>query len=159
MIQHRNLVNYIFMHLDYYSMTSEDRSMHYATLSFDARFEIAFLPYCFALGLFVDLFFHFLWNVVSMAEIWPTLAIGASLWQCCDDEVRLNPIKLWAWIAKNKITIFFLTTQLAGELLQVDYPPDLAVRVMFTGGESCFTFPHPPFFFLSSSLSLFLRLR
>ncbi len=53
MLPHAALVNYITWHIPYYEMTAADRHAHYSSLAFDA----------------------------SMAETWPTLAIGASLWQ------------------------------------------------------------------------------
>jgi non-ribosomal peptide synthetase component F len=53
MLPHAALVNYITWHIPYYEMTSADRHAHYSSMAFDA----------------------------SMAETWPTLVVGGSLWQ------------------------------------------------------------------------------
>ena len=107
-LQHLSLVNYVSWHIKYYEMTTQDRHAHYSSLAFDA----------------------------SMAETWPTLAVGGSLWQVCDQETRLNPYKLLTWFAENKITMSFLTTQLCENVLAATpYPVDLSLRILYTGGD------------------------
>ena len=107
-LSHISLVSYTSWHINYYEMTVADRHAHYSSLAFDA----------------------------SMAETWPTLAIGASLWLVCDQETRLNPQKLLLWFAENAITMSFLTTQLCENVLSATpYPPDLSLRILYTGGD------------------------
>jgi amino acid adenylation domain-containing protein len=115
MLTHMALVNYISWHIPYYEMTAGDRHAHYSSLAFDA----------------------------SMAETWPTLAVGASLWQVCGDDIRLQPSKLMAWFAEHKITMCFLTTQLCEALLATPYPSDLTLRILYTGGDKLHRGPSP----------------
>ncbi len=49
----------------------------------------------------------------SMAETWPTLVVGAALHQVPDKDIRIQPAKLIQWYTDERITISFLTTQLA----------------------------------------------
>lgn len=107
MLEHRGLVNYITWHQRYYGMTPDDRVLHNAGLAFDA----------------------------SMAETYPTLAIGACLMPCVDDEVRMVPANLLRWMAEQGVTLAFLTTQLGEAVLAERYPSDLRLRVLYTGGD------------------------
>jgi amino acid adenylation domain-containing protein len=107
MLSHKALVNYISWHIPYYEMTAADRHAHYSSLAFDA----------------------------SMAETWPSLAVGASLWQVCGDDIRLQPTKLMQWFTEHKVTMCFLTTQLCEALLATPYPSDLTLRILYTGGD------------------------
>ncbi len=107
MLPHAALVNYITWHIPYYEMTAADRHAHFSSLSFDA----------------------------SMAETWPTLALGASMWQVVGDDTRLQPDKLLRWFADHKISMCFLTTQLCEAVLATPYPRDLSLRILYTGGD------------------------
>ena len=90
MLEHRSIVNYITWHIPYYQMTDRDRVVGNAGLAFDA----------------------------SMAETWPTLCAGACLVPCLDLETRVSPSKLLRWFAEEKLTLSFLTTQLAEAVLE-----------------------------------------
>lgn len=105
MLGHAGLVNYINWHIPHYQMTSEDRHAHFSSMAFDA----------------------------SMAETWPTLSHGASMWQVVGDDIRLQPSKLMEWMTKYKVTMAFLTTQLCEALLATPYPPNFTMRVLYTG--------------------------
>ena len=107
MLSHSALVNYVSWHIPYYEMTSADRHAHYSSLAFDA----------------------------SMAETWPTLAVGASLWQVVGDDIRLQPSNLMRWFTEHKVTMCFLTTQLCEALLATPYPEGLTLRILYTGGD------------------------
>ena len=89
MLPHIALVNYIHWHIRYYEMNAMDRHAHFAAMSFDA----------------------------SMAETWPTLTVGASLWHVVGDDIRLQPPKLMDWLTKYQISMIFMTTQLYYYLL------------------------------------------
>eukprot|EP00742_Colponemidia_sp_Colp-10_P012507 GILJ01014062.1.p1 GENE.GILJ01014062.1~~GILJ01014062.1.p1 ORF type:complete len:1671 (+),score=278.21 GILJ01014062.1:31-5013(+) len=107
MLRHISLVNYVSWHIPYYHMTPADRVAHMAGLAFDA----------------------------CMAETWGTLIAGACIYPVTDEDVRVTPSKLIRWWADNKITMTFLTTQLAEAILEESYPPDLVLRVLYTGGD------------------------
>ena len=108
MLEHRSLLNYVTWHVDYYEMTSEDRVLHNAGLAFDA----------------------------SMAETWPTLAVGGTLYPLTNMEVRLDPHRLLHWMSETRITLAFLTTQLCeAHFGRKKYPADLALRYLYTGGD------------------------
>ena len=82
MLEHRSLVNYLSWHVEYYGMTAKDRVFANAGLAFDA----------------------------SMAETWPTLAVGATLWPVVDQEVRVMPSRLLTWMAEHRITCLLYTS-------------------------------------------------
>ena len=107
MLEHRSLLNYLTWHIDYYEMTSNDRVLHNAGLAFDA----------------------------SMAETWPTLAVGGTLYLLTDLEIRLDPTRLLQWMGETRITLAFLTTQLCEAILEEKYPDDLSLRYLYTGGD------------------------
>jgi len=67
-------------------------------------------------------------------ETWPYLAAGATL--CVpDDETRGTPEKLVSWLVNRRITISFLPTPLAEAALEGDWPPDVHLRALLTGGD------------------------
>jgi amino acid adenylation domain-containing protein len=82
---------------------------------------------------------------VSVGEIWPLLAAGASL-HVPDEETRLSPVRLLAWLAAERITLCFLPTPLAEALLREapdSWPPGLALRALLTAGENLVRTPPP----------------
>ncbi|CAE8611507.1 unnamed protein product [Polarella glacialis] len=119
-LTHANLLSYSGWHVAYYGLGPEDRVPHVAGLSFDA----------------------------SMAELWPTLSVGACVLPAPDDDVRLLPEALCRWYAESGATVTFLTTQLAeAVLLEPSYPRSLKLRTLFTGGDKLHFGPpaHAPF--------------
>ncbi len=82
LIEHRALVNMVFWHKNYYSVTSKDRASMYASNSFDA----------------------------SIGETFPYLLSGATLY-IIPDSIRLDLIKLNKYYEENCITNSFLPTQ------------------------------------------------
>jgi amino acid adenylation domain-containing protein len=73
----------------------------------------------------------------SVWEVWPYLAAGASL-HVPDEETRLTPDRLLAWLAAEGITLSFLPTPLAEQVLEQaerELPPGLALRALLTGGD------------------------
>jgi amino acid adenylation domain-containing protein len=86
---------------------------------------------------------------VSVGEIWPLLAAGASL-HIPDEETRLSPARLLAWLVAERITLCFLPTPLAEALLREpaisllgSLPPGLALRALLTAGENLVRTPPP----------------
>jgi amino acid adenylation domain-containing protein len=111
-IEHRNLCNLIFWHRRAFSITSDDRATQLAGLGFDA----------------------------SVWEMWPYLAAGASVY-LLDEETRLSPSCLTSWLVRKGITMCFLPTPLAEEVLSLSFPPDTTLRFMLTGGDKLHCFP------------------
>ena len=70
----------------------------------------------------------------SVWEMWPYLASGASLW-IAPEELLSAPSELAVWLAERGISIGFLPTPLAEELLESDGLPELPLRALLTGGD------------------------
>jgi amino acid adenylation domain-containing protein len=82
---------------------------------------------------------------VSVGEIWPLLAAGASL-HVPDDATRLSPVWLLEWLARERITLCFLPTPLAEAVLRElpeKLPPGLALRALLTAGDNLVRTPPP----------------
>jgi amino acid adenylation domain-containing protein len=115
------LANLVRWHLRTYGMTARDRATQVAAPAFDA----------------------------AVWEIWPCLAAGAAL-HIPDDETRLLPERLLAWLAANGITLGFLPTPLAEQLLDAAgraLPAELAglaLRALLTGGDRLVRVPRRP---------------
>ncbi|MCK4260461.1 MAG: amino acid adenylation domain-containing protein [Halanaerobiales bacterium] len=88
MVEHKSVVNLIWWHVDYYSVTSLDQSTKYAGFSFDA----------------------------SVWEIFPYIVKGATI-HIIYDEIRLDIQKLNEYYEANNITISFLPTQICEQIM------------------------------------------
>ncbi|HYU31102.1 MAG TPA: amino acid adenylation domain-containing protein [Thermoanaerobaculia bacterium] len=116
-VTHASLTNLIAWYHETYAPGPEDRAALIAGPSFD----------------------------VSVGEIWPLLAAGASL-HVPDDETRLSPDRLLAWLARERITLCFLPTPLAEAVLRelpAKLPPGLALRALLTAGDNLVRTPPP----------------
>jgi amino acid adenylation domain-containing protein len=113
-IEHGNLLNLIFWHQRTYAVSAADRATQLASLGFDA----------------------------SVWELWPYLTAGASL-HLVDDETRGNPARLKEWLLSQQITISFLPTPLAAEVLALEWPAKVALRKLLTGGDKLHHYPPP----------------
>ncbi|CAM4456985.1 non-ribosomal peptide synthetase [Nocardia ninae] len=107
MVAHRALAALVDWHLRAYRITGGDRCAHLAAFGFDA----------------------------SVWEIWPVLASGASL-QLPADTARTRPDLLARWLAEHRITVTFLPTPLAQELLRVPEHRSLRTRAILVGGDA-----------------------
>ncbi|WP_159028170.1 non-ribosomal peptide synthetase [Streptomyces gilvosporeus] len=67
-------------------------------------------------------------------EVWPCLASGATL-HLGDATLNGSPIALQKWLADHRITICFLPTPLAEELLELSWPAGTTLRALLTGGD------------------------
>jgi len=110
-IEHGSLLNLVFWHLRTYDIQPPDRATQVAGLGFDA----------------------------SVWEVWPYLAAGASIY-LPDEETRTSPEKLKAWLVAEDITISFLPTPLAENLLSTPWP-ESALRFLLTGGDRLGIYP------------------
>jgi amino acid adenylation domain-containing protein len=113
-ITHGSLANLVAWHCDAFSVTPADRASHLAGLGFDA----------------------------SVWEIWPYLASGACV-HLADDVTRSSPELLRDWLAAERITIGFVPTPLAERMLFLEWPAQMALRLMLTGGDTLHHFPPP----------------
>ena len=111
-ITHGNLNHLIAWHLEAFGITAADHASHLAGLGFDA----------------------------SVWEIWPYLAIGASV-SLADDMVRVDPILLQRWIIDHGITISFVPTPVAEPLIAMDWPSNVRLRALLTGGDTLHVAP------------------
>ena len=105
-ITHAGLRNLVLWHVGAFQVTPEDRASHQASLGFDA----------------------------AVWEVWPYLAVGASLYIPSED-IRKQPEALRDWFVENRITITFLATALAESMLALDWPPQTALRTLLTGAD------------------------
>ncbi|KIO65387.1 Long-chain-fatty-acid--CoA ligase [Caldibacillus thermoamylovorans] len=112
MVTHRSLINLVNWHRTTYELSSQDRTSHIAGIAFDA----------------------------AVWEIWPALCSGSALY-LPEDEERLDPLKLQDWLVKNKISISFLPTPLAEKVIQLDWPKNVHLRALLTGGDKLHSFP------------------
>lgn len=105
-VSHGAMANLVAWHREQLALSAEDRFTMVASPAFD----------------------------VSIGEIWPALASGASL-SIPDDSVRLVPERLRDWLCDNRITVTDLPVALVESLLSVDWPKPNALRLMLTGGD------------------------
>src|SRR5262249_9106032 len=106
-ITHGNLNNLIDWHNTAFGVTADDRAGHVAGLGFDA----------------------------AVWEIWPHLAAGASL-HIADEETRRSPEGLRDWLVAQRVTISFVPTALAEQVLRAGWPADTALRTMLTAADT-----------------------
>ena len=71
----------------------------------------------------------------SAWELWSTLTAGATL-VVPDEEERVNPVQLRDFLIARAVTVAFVPTALAHEMLRLSWPGDAALRLMLTGGAA-----------------------
>lgn len=106
-LTHANLDHLIAWHIRAFGLTSSDKTTHLAGLSFDA----------------------------AVWEIWPTLAAGACL-HLADETTRTSPELLQRWLVAEEISISFVPTALAMQLIDRDWPRQSKLRFLLTGGDA-----------------------
>jgi len=113
-IQHGALLNLIFWHQRAYAVSSSDKATQLAGVGFDA----------------------------SVWELWPYLSAGASI-HIPDDETRATPAKLRDWLIAEGVTITFLPTPLAENILTLEWPSQSTLHTLLTGGDRLRYYPAP----------------
>lgn len=113
MVPHSGLANLVDWHVGRYRIGPGDRTSHVAALGFDA----------------------------SVWEVWPALTAGAAL-HLPREQDRAQPERLLAWLAAEGITVAFLPTPVAEEVLRLLTPPS-ALRTVLTGGDALTAAPPP----------------
>jgi amino acid adenylation domain-containing protein len=106
LIEHRSLENLVDWHEKEFEFTQSDRSALLSSPGFDA----------------------------AVWEIWPCLAMGASL-IIPPDRVKTDPVALRDWLLAERVTVTFVPTALCEELMTLDWPATAALRVLLTGGD------------------------
>lgn len=111
-ITHRNLSNLVFWHVDAFELDSSTRATFQSGVGFDA----------------------------AVWEIWPSLAIGSALY-LPDEPTRLSPESLRNWLVEHQITISFVPTAMAEQLIDLPWPADTALRFLLTGADTLHRYP------------------
>ncbi len=105
-IEHHSLTNLVCHYQQHLTLTKNDRISWLSPPAFDA----------------------------SVADLWPGLCSGAIV-VIPEKQYAADPDGLVAWIAKEAITVSFVSTPLAELLLRRSWPPRLALRFFGTGGD------------------------
>jgi amino acid adenylation domain-containing protein len=105
-VDHASLRDLVKWHLQRYRVTPDFRVAQFASVGFDAA----------------------IWEIV------PALVAGASI-HIAPDEVRLSAARAAAWILAEHLTIAFLPTAVAAELLDMPWPSPCSLKYLLTGGE------------------------
>ncbi len=105
-LTHANLVNLVDWHVGAFAVRPGDRASQVAGLGFDA----------------------------AVWEIWPHLAAGASV-HVADDATRRSPQLLRDWLVDRQITVGFVPTVLAEQMIHLRWPRTTALRTMLTGAD------------------------
>src|SRR5277367_6654028 len=113
-ITHSNLRNLVDWHNQEFSITNNDRATQIAGPGFDA----------------------------AVWEIWPYMAAGAAI-HIPSREDRYSASQLRDWLVSQRITVSFLPTILAEEVLRLSWPKGTYLRLLLTGGDALHLFPPP----------------
>ena len=111
-ISHSALMNLVLWHQRAFTVTRADRATQVACPAFDA----------------------------AVWELWPYLSAGASV-HIPDEDTRRDLALLRDWLLAERITIAFLPTPVAELAMTLDWPPDAALRILLTGGDTLHRYP------------------
>ena len=111
-ITHASLLNLIAWHRTEFAVTPTDRASHLASVGFDA----------------------------AVWEVWPYLTAGASL-HLPDATIRVSSEQLRDWLVKERITVSFLPTALAEQVMTLEWPTQTALRFLLTGADTLHRYP------------------
>ena len=114
-ITHDSLLNLMFWHQRAFGVTATDRAPFMAAVGFDA----------------------------AVWELWPYLAAGASLHMPEDEAIHIIPESLRDWLVRERITICFVPTPLAEQVMTLEWPPETELRIMLTGADTLHQYPSP----------------
>ncbi|MEM7552754.1 MAG: amino acid adenylation domain-containing protein, partial [Cyanobacteria bacterium P01_A01_bin.84] len=106
LVTHKGLLNLVFWHQETFAISSSDIATQLAATAFDA----------------------------SAWELWPYLSAGATI-HLLNTETIIQPKVLLDWLISEKITITFVPTPLLENLLSLEYPDKIALRIVLTGGD------------------------
>jgi amino acid adenylation domain-containing protein len=105
-VSYAALANLVAWHRRVFEISSADRAAQVASVAFDA----------------------------SIWEIWPYLAAGASV-HFPARELIANAVGMRDWLVRNRITISFVPTPVAEEMIALPWPGKGKLRYLLTGGD------------------------
>ena len=111
-ITHDSLLNLLSWHQRAFRITPNDRASQLSALGFDA----------------------------AVWEIWPYLTAGASI-HLPDGVAGNDPEAVRDWLISQKITICFLPTPLAEQIMTLEWPARSSLRIMLTGADVLHHYP------------------
>ncbi|MDH3600087.1 MAG: amino acid adenylation domain-containing protein, partial [Candidatus Tectomicrobia bacterium] len=120
---HGNLLNFAGWHMRTYGVTSAARVTQTASLAFDA----------------------------AAGEVWPQLAVGACLY-LTDAEQLSDPVPYRDWLIAQQMTLSFVPTAIAEQLVALEWPEGVALEALLTGGDKLHQGPEAalPFSFVNN---------
>jgi len=111
-VTHRGLSNLVSWHRRAFKIRPADRASQLSALGFDA----------------------------AVWEVWPYLAAGATIHLA--DAVAVNePAAVRDWLLAEGVTITFLPTPLAEQIMMLDWPSHCALRLLLTGADTLHHYP------------------
>jgi len=122
-ITHRNLSNLVSWHVGAFDLDASTHSTFQSGVGFDA----------------------------AVWEIWPALTVGSALY-LPDELTRLSAEPLRDWLVENQISVSFVPTAIAEQLIALPWPADAALRFLLTGADTLHRYPPPglPFAFVNN---------
>ncbi|QBD77287.1 hypothetical protein EPA93_15315 [Ktedonosporobacter rubrisoli] len=111
-ITHSNVLNLVFWHQNAFSLVPSDRASQQTSPAFDA----------------------------AGWEIWPYLTCGASV-HVIAESIRKQPLALRDWFLAKNITMAFLPTPLAEQVITLEWPHCTSLRFLLTGGDTLHRYP------------------
>ena len=111
-VTHRNLSNLVSWHVGAFGLDSSARGTFQAGVGFDA----------------------------AVWEIWPSLTVGSALY-LPDDFTRMSAESLRDWLVDHQITISFVPTAMAEQLITLPWPAGGALRFLLTGADTLHRYP------------------
>ena len=113
-VTHRNLSNLIAWHARAFALDETTRATFQAGVGFDA----------------------------AVWEIWPHLAIGAAV-HLPNESTRMSAEQLRDWLVAQRITISFVPTAIAEQLIALPWPQESALQFLLTGADTLHRYPPP----------------
>ena len=111
-ISHNSLLNLLWWHRRAFAVTSADRGTQLTSPAFDA----------------------------TGWELWPYLSCGASVY-LLDEEARVQPVACRDFLLAHQISISFLPTALAEQVLRLEWPQQTVLRYLLTGADTLQHYP------------------
>ena len=108
----QGLLNLIYWHQTAFNISQKDKASQLAALGFDA----------------------------AVWEIWPYLTAGASVHLVSGIAIN-DPQQVRDWLISEAITVTFLPTPLAEQIMTLDWPSRPALRLMLTGADTLHHYP------------------
>jgi amino acid adenylation domain-containing protein len=105
-VAQQHLLSLVDWHLERYALSTRDTVAHVASPSFDA----------------------------TGWEVWPALVAGATV-RPCPRSVTQDPERLVDWLGESGVTVTFLPTPLAEQVIRYPLGERTRLRVLLTGGD------------------------